>query len=172
MLHHLLWVSLLFVKCVTCRSASADCVLMNSGITMHFLTHHRFQTLNQTRSRQFPPHLSSKRPGWHGEIFPQEQKSQSGENPDEPKVAVKRRRRLPRSLHDISESPQWNGSSNSGIWRSKQTQRHVITNLISSSARVEDEEGDRPEAESSSTFPLSKQGGSASLRLYMGKHSV
>lgn len=31
-----------------------------------------------------------------------------------------------------------NDLSNSGIWRSKQTLRHVITNLISSSAWLED----------------------------------
>lgn len=44
---------------------------------------------------------------WHEETFPQGQKAEAARNPTSQKclTAVKRLRQLPRSLHDISESP-------------------------------------------------------------------
>lgn len=61
------WVSLLFVKCVTSRSTTADCILMKPEIMMHFLTafpmlystHHHFQTLNRLDLTS-SPHLFQK----------------------------------------------------------------------------------------------------------------
>lgn len=59
----------------------------------------------------------------------------------------------------------WNGLSNSGIWRSKQTQRYVITNLISSSAWLEDEEGETRGRELL-LIPNQQTEGSSNLYLY------
>lgn len=62
----------------------------------------------------------------------------------------------------------WNNLSNSGIWRSKQTQRCVITDLINSSAWLED--GDRETSGRELLLSIDSQsvhrGGSEWLRMW------
>lgn len=141
------WVTFLFVKCVTYKSTAADCILMKLEIMMHFATvfHHRHF---RHYTDWFSPFQLFQKDVDHFPLI-----SMTIKHTPKLKTCTTKQLRLSKSGKNVEwhwmlviwqfrEHP-WNDVSNSGILRSKQTLRYVITTLMNSSAWLEDGDGQR-----------------------------
>lgn len=147
------WVTLLFVKCVTHKSTTADCILMKLGIMMHyqhFIPNHHYSSyywLDSDRRTHLTISLQLRQNDKDKYLLKYHLNTEA-EDHQTASVDSSRTKTFKAQMSAallitwlFREHP-WNGLSNSGIWRCKQTRRCIIKDLIKSSAWLEEGDGE------------------------------